>query len=1116
VAPILLIGLLLWLPGALLHRGLGIARGPWGTGLLAVEASLSLAFLSLVLLPVYLARAPLALAPIATLAATLALAVLATRQRRTARAATDRNLSGAAGAREIVCFVVAVALLLPATLGYCGANVDDWWDLSFVRGWLADGRFGFAVMALSPDPASPAPDLHPRFLWSVWLMLQAMVSWVTGEQPWRIQAGGLAAVVCVLLVSAQAALARALFRASGRAPHLVAATLAMTAPWIWGSEALPLFVRAYQDKLFAGFVLAPVLLALVLDASAHDNDAAEANAYGRRPRGDAMAVGAAALATVSVHSLVFTMAAFVAVVAVVARRGGGAVAWLRAHPGVAAALVVPAVYPLSQALMLASTFGEQGISLAARDNPVVRAHLALGRLVAVGTPAWIVHPGAVFGTIAMLALVGLALAWRRRRHEDHARVLLAITLVPCALLFVPGLAALAGKLWVPWMLYRLGWLVPVAPLLGYALVRLGRPPSPLRARPVSAALLAAAVVLVAGSTAADRLRRDMSEHPEAPAGTSAGAPTAAAAVVYDFLGAREGRDPVLAPPNFSELLPALSGKPVVAFPERGSLVFSTDEASAYRRLRDRAVFYAASTSAAARDEVARRYGVRWAVLPRRLVASGSESAWLWRYGPEALLAARAADAREGDAEDGEPCRDGFCRGWWSATRECAIAGLTGNWTLVLETRDYFVAERATSGGQDDVAEAATGRSPAVAAGREREDADATPQWLRPFVLIPASVAPANAAVLATVTGQPGAVVGYDVPPRYTMSSVLPVWIEGPGAWEDAPSDAAISLDLGVACRLTAVVVIPHLPRERREVLEVRVGERRLRMPARHGIALVLALDDAEPRSRVTVRVSSLLGMPVSVADVRLLGDPASCAPGWPVHTKTRTPQMSAPADALLDLATALPPGARALVSLAHRAERTRGHDAAAALLREATRREPSLVEAWLDLGFTEDARAESATSPEAAEAARAAARVAFDGAVAADSNSAWAQGSAAWSARRDERTLVAIRQALIAADLDARYGDAWTILAYAFGDLRLYALAERALQLAEDEDPERNWPALARADLALHRGDPVAARAALRAWILKHPFDVAARDKLSQIAASTAAAPASGGEEAKP
>jgi hypothetical protein len=218
VLPVLLVVLLLAVPGAAMRAGLGIARGPWGAGVLAIDAALSLGFLSLVLLPLYLLRAPVAAAPWVVAVATLLLVAVAWARRPRVRHEPRLAVT------EWAAFALAVALLLPATLAHSGANVDDWWDLSFVSGWLADGRFGFAQMALSPDPGTSASAVHPRFLWSVWLTLQALVASASGAEPWRVQAGALAGVTGVLVVSAQAALARAVFRGSSRESSRVAAT----------------------------------------------------------------------------------------------------------------------------------------------------------------------------------------------------------------------------------------------------------------------------------------------------------------------------------------------------------------------------------------------------------------------------------------------------------------------------------------------------------------------------------------------------------------------------------------------------------------------------------------------------------------------------------------------------------------------------------------------------------------------------------------------------------------------------------------------------------------------------------------------------------------------------
>jgi hypothetical protein len=197
-------------------------------------------------------------------------------------------------------------------------------------------------------------------------------------------------------------------------------------------------------------------------------------------------------------------------------------------------------------------------------------------------------------------------------------------------------------------------------------------------------------------------------------------------------------------------------------------------------------------------------------------------------------------------------------------------------------------------------------------------------------------------------------------------------------------------------------------------------------------------------------------------------------------------------------------GARAFVSLSRRVART-SKEAAARLLHEATSRDPSLVEAWIDLGFVQDDLAAAATTPEAAAAAREAASEAFRGAVRADSNSAWARGCLAWSEYRAGRSLRALAQALSAASLDPLYADSWTVMAYALGSLRLYPLADWSLAVAEKTDPARNWPALARADLAVTRGQPESAREVLRAWMRDHPFDEVVRDKLAQVEAAAGA-----------
>lgn len=1103
----LLLALLLWTPGAVLRRALlaGSAAGAGtvgtGPGCLSLQAALSLALLTLTVAPLYLTSAPLAWAPRVLGASFVLIAAVALRRGRKPTVSAPfaevgrTSASGAGG--EWAAFALALIVLLPTLLHSSGGNVDDWWDLAFVRSWIAQGRFSVS------EPFLGSGQWHPRFLWSVWLVLQSIVGAGHAEDLWRLQAGPLAAAVCTMVVSAFAALARSLFGPGD--PRTIATILAVPL-WLWGTEEIPFFARAYQDKLVAGFALAPLLLAVVVDA------VEEARA--RRRRGAWIAVAAVATATVSVHSLVYTMAVLASLLVVLAHHGRGSGAWLRSRPGIAllAALGAPALYPLGQALALAVVFGAQGIGLTQIDNPVVRAHLALGRILWSGSaleaadrvsPWWIVHPGAVFGPIAVVAAAGLVLAWKQRERTE-ARVLMLLTVVPCLLLFTPGLAGLAGRLWVPWMLYRLGWLVPVAALLGFAVGEGWRRRG--KARAVSLALAAAALLIAAGS-GADRLRRDMAEHPGPPSH----APRGSTLEVYRFLGGAEpsradaaGRPPatVLAPPGLAELVPALSGRPVVAFTERGTLVFALDEKGAYARLRDRGRFFSSDADPAERSAVADRYGARWAVLPRGLVAGGSEERWIRRFGAESLLAARTAD-REGAL--------------WSSHRQGLVNGLGPGWRVVLENPDWFVVERDPAAAAADHAAAGEAGDGAETRGTGAGGAgDPMPAWLSVLQARPTEAddpePQAWGEVLASVATSPGARASFAPPPQLLTPVAQPIWIGGAEPWEDVPAEASLTLDIGVGCRVAALRVIPYAPRPRREALEVTVDGRRSRIQAIHGRAIDIELDPSLLRSRVTVQVRSLLGNPVSLSDVQLLGPSSSCSEAgdasrdanWPVYPRPELDILEPDEAALQTLAFEHPTSGRPFLSLARRAARSAHRsagkgkedggtqtDAAArarALLVEATRREPSLVQAWIDLGFNDDAAGKADQGIDD-----------FDAAMAADSHSAWAHGCAAWARYRGGRTIGALWHALRARSLDPYYADAWTLIGYVAHRVGLEGVAQSYLDGAERIDPDRNWPVLARAEFAAERGDKVLARQILETHLARVPYDSEARARLADI-----------------
>ena len=344
------------------------------------------------------------------------------------------------------------------------------------------------------------------------------------------------------------------------------------------------------------------------------------------------------------------------------------------------------------------------------------------------------------------------------------------------------------------------------------------------------------------------------------------------------------------------------------------------------------------------------------------------------------------------------------------------------------------------------------------------------------------------AVLASVASSPGSLVGYQPPPQLLAPVPQPIWTGGPEPWEDVPAEVVITLDIGVSCMVKAVRVIAYAPRPRREAFELAIDDRRLRAQAVHDQPLDLELDASTPRSRVTLHVRSLLGNPVSLRDVQLLGDPSSCTGQWPAHEEPVLDIVEPDGAALQRLAFEHPGSGRAFMSLAHRAAHDGRREAARALLVEATQREPSLVQAWIDLGFNDDAAGRTAAGIDD-----------FAGAMRADSHSAWAHGCAAWARYRSGDTGLALWHALRARGLDPYYADGWTLLAYVAHRARLDGVADYCLDAAQRVDRERNWPLLARAEFAVAAGDVGRAREILTAHLAAAPFDVEVRARLREL-----------------
>ncbi len=933
----------------------------------------------------------------------------------------------------------AAAVLLPLVLEHAGGTIDDWWDLAFVRGYADAPVLSFA------EPMLESGAAHPRFLWNSWLIAQALTAHFSGMDPVSLQQAYLGPLVCLMSVAAVDYFAAGLLPRSLRAG--VIAPVLFFPILMFGTEQLPYFTRLHQDKFVAALVCMPVLVGALL------------RSLDRRTPISLAVAAAAALAACGVHSLVYsiTLAGCWAVVG--ARVGTAGAPTARTAAASLAAVSWPFAYPMFQSWWVSSRFARQAISLDNPDSPVVRAHLALDRLLWPDSPAYIVDPSAVFSVVALLGLPGLIFAFRRR-EQPWARSLLALALLPLALIFVPFVAATVGSVIVPWMLYRVGWLVPAALLGGLSFVWAAQV-TRSGLRWCTLALLAIVAVALAVPTVSARASRDMHrrpfEKPQHPQGTTLD--------VYTYLRDSREEGVVMSPPAFSELVSAMSGRAVVAMGERGSLVFSTDEAGAYRRLRARAEFYLDATPLRRRMELARQYGVVSVVVRRNPVPRGEEDRWLRRFGAEGwLLAGRASNGRG----------------------EELIAQLHAEgWRVVHDNRDFAVLEpvatevRALVRRGDD-------RNP----GQDVQRTDSTEDWLSAFPPAETGSEP-QGDVLASMTGYPGAIVEVAPAPFTIGVADEPIWGAASASWDDAPFEVEVAMGLGRECEALSLVVVPFMKFHGRQVLSVHVDGRETAVRAVDGVPIVIDLD-RRSRDRVAVRVASLLGAAFGLADLRVLGDRSTCTGPPPRRSGfADLTRRLATAD-YLDLSMMFPRNSRADLGLARSIWERGGRGDALELMEQALVDDPGLANSWIEAGLMHDRVGN-----------RTAARRHYERALALDPFNAWARGCMAWSRVRDGRAVTGLYHARLASRYDERYADAFTIAGMAEAALGWPGRALDSFTHAIHLDPGRSWAYTEMAELLAGQGKAEMARTVLQDYLDLEPEDEAVTRKLAALGEGT-------------
>jgi hypothetical protein len=459
-------------------------------------------------------------------------------------------------ALRIVAALLCVALAFGAwQLTRTGA-VDRWWYLAYVREYMMTPRLDVL------EPFLGSGFVHPRFAANAWLVVFAAWAKLAAVDPVFLYER----LAPPLLVSV--GLSASLFLASSVFSRRVDAWLAVIATaLLWaGGSLVPMLTRSVEDKILATVTLLPVLVGSGVHAL-----------RSRHPAWLLASVVAAAAAS-TVHPLIYFFAVALlapyALVMTVARLTRPAVCG-----ALLAVLLAGAAYPLGSGLQARAMYADDGASLSEPDHPVVRIHRNRGRLVDLGggdhvvDPRLLLHPIAVFGLLSLFATGGLG--------RDQRFFLLPATILPLFVCFVPPLVALAGKIAVPWMTYRILWIVPYAMLAAVGMRRLSER---FGWRPVFVALLASACAVP--STMAALGERSREERLELAFPARRMAPLVASLRSLDETAL------IAAPPELGERIPALAGARVLSMSDRATTVFSGSRARARARLRANAAISA--------------------------------------------------------------------------------------------------------------------------------------------------------------------------------------------------------------------------------------------------------------------------------------------------------------------------------------------------------------------------------------------------------------------------------------------------------------------------------------------------------------------------------------------
>lgn len=461
--------------------------------------------------------------------------------------------------------VAMVSLAAAAAWLTSTGSIDRWWYLAYVR------RDLLAPVLSATEPFFGSGHSPARFAANPWLLALTAWSWTASLDPLTTFHSFAPPLLVVVFTSAAFCLGRLLLQ-----ERFAQALVPLCSIAVWLGGLLPVVTRGPEDKILAVLALAPVATTAALRHL--DGD-----------KGWLPVFGCAALALAALHPLVFALFLLSMVVPVLGclsqqlslrrartERQTTTKAWI----ALGALALATTLAAGASGLVTKTQWEEAGAIASDPTHPVLRVHAARARTIHFDDDTWIVDPGLLAHAPTLVAFAGLAFV--SRASPIGRLYILGATLLPLAIAFLPPLSSAAGRILLPWMVYRVLWIVPSGFLLALLLDGLSRrrPAS----RPLLIVALIAGLTLLATLTWEERTSQERralapSEDPQFLAAIEATKRLPSGAVVATA-------------PELAERLPGLAGTFVLAASDRATFVFTGSPPVATKRLRSLAALNA--------------------------------------------------------------------------------------------------------------------------------------------------------------------------------------------------------------------------------------------------------------------------------------------------------------------------------------------------------------------------------------------------------------------------------------------------------------------------------------------------------------------------------------------